>query len=78
MVDRSMKYLIRVLEDVLVKVGNLYIPTDFIIMYIKEDPHVPIIVGIPLLCTVGIIIDVKRGINMLEKTIGFKMRKRME
>lgn len=49
------------LEDVPVKVGNLYIKTNFIIMDIEEDSEVPIIVGKPFLCTIGAIIDVKRG-----------------
>ncbi|XP_050889214.1 uncharacterized protein LOC127094419 [Lathyrus oleraceus] len=57
--DRSMKYPIRVLEDVSIKVGNLYILIDFIIMDIKEDLQVPIIVGRSFLCTADIIIDVK-------------------
>lgn len=54
----------------LVKVGYLYIPTDFIIMDIKEYPQVPIIVGKPFLCTAGTIIDVKRG--MLSMEVGNK------
>lgn len=61
MTDRSVKFLIGVLEDAPVKVGHLYFPTDFIIMEIREDPHVPTIMDMKPLCTAGIIIDVKRG-----------------
>lgn len=36
MVDKLVKFLIMILEDVPVKTGHLYIPTKFIIMDIKE------------------------------------------
>ena len=35
--DRSVKYPIGILEDIPVKIEQLYIPTDFFIMNIKED-----------------------------------------
>ncbi|XP_058775072.1 uncharacterized protein LOC131649322 [Vicia villosa] len=35
--DRSVKYPIGILEDIPVKIGQLYIPIDFIVMDIKED-----------------------------------------
>lgn len=47
------------LADRSVKVGYLYIPTNFIIIDFQEDLQVPIIVGRPILCIVGTIIDVK-------------------
>ena len=37
LVDRSIKYPVGILENVLVRIGQFYIPTDFIIMDIKED-----------------------------------------
>lgn len=40
---------------------QLYIPTDFVIMKIKEDSNVPIILGWHFLATVGTIIYVKQG-----------------
>ncbi|XP_050914787.1 uncharacterized protein LOC127129692 [Lathyrus oleraceus] len=49
------------LENILVRIGQFYIPTDFIIMDIKEDSHIPIILGRPFLATDGAIIDVKKG-----------------
>lgn len=48
LVDRSVKYPIKVLEDVSIKVTLIYIPNNFIIMDIKEDPCVPIIIDMPL------------------------------
>lgn len=63
--DVSIKYPIRVLEDAYINVGNLYIPINFIIMDIKEDPQVPIIVRRHFLCIDDTIIDEKRGtLNM--------------
>lgn len=43
-------------------------PLFFTIRDIKEDHHVPIIVGMPFFCFADIIIDVKRG--MLSMKVG--------
>ncbi|XP_058735185.1 uncharacterized protein LOC131607180, partial [Vicia villosa] len=59
--DRSVKYPVGMLENIPVRVGQFYIPTDFIIMDIQEDSNIPIILGRPFLATAGAIIDVKRG-----------------
>ncbi|XP_050909569.1 uncharacterized protein LOC127123390 [Lathyrus oleraceus] len=59
--DRSVKYPIGILKDIIVRIDQLYIPTDFIVMDIKEDNKIPILLSRPLLSTVGVIIDVKRG-----------------
>jgi hypothetical protein len=59
--DRSVKYPVGILEDVPLRIGQLYIPTDFVVMDIKEDSHIPILLGRPFLATAGAIIDVKRG-----------------
>ncbi|XP_050897109.1 uncharacterized protein LOC127103918 [Lathyrus oleraceus] len=59
--DRSVKFPVGMLENVSVRIGRFYIPTDFIIMDIKEDSNIPIILGRPFLATVGAIIDVKKG-----------------
>ena len=59
--DRSVKYPIGILEDIPVKIGQLYIPTDFVVMDIKEDEEIPILLGRPFLSTAGAIIDVKKG-----------------
>ncbi|XP_050888984.1 uncharacterized protein LOC127094165 [Lathyrus oleraceus] len=49
------------LENVLVRIDQFYIPAEFIIMDIKEDFNIPIILGRPFLATTGAIIDVKKG-----------------
>ena len=59
--DRSVKYPIGILEDVPVRIGQLFIPTDFVVMDIKEDNDIPILLGRPFLSTAGAIIDVKKG-----------------
>ncbi|XP_050888721.1 uncharacterized protein LOC127093866 [Lathyrus oleraceus] len=61
LVDRSVKYPIGILEDIPVRIGQLYIPTDFVVMDIKEDDEIPILLGRPFLSIAGAIIDVKRG-----------------
>ncbi|XP_042408842.1 uncharacterized protein LOC121998141 [Zingiber officinale] len=53
-------------EDVPVEVGGCVIPTDFIIMDMKEDLKIPIILGRPFLATAGALIDVKNHKLSLE------------
>ncbi|XP_058759887.1 uncharacterized protein LOC131633190 [Vicia villosa] len=59
--DRSVKYPVGVLENLPVRIRQFYIPTDFIIMDIKEDVNTHIILGRPFPATAGAIIDVKKG-----------------
>ncbi|XP_050896840.1 uncharacterized protein LOC127103636 [Lathyrus oleraceus] len=59
--DRSVKYPIGILEYIPVKIGQLYIPIDFVVIDIKEDDEIPILLGRPFLSTARAIIDVKRG-----------------
>ncbi|XP_050914884.1 uncharacterized protein LOC127129803 [Lathyrus oleraceus] len=58
--NHSVKYHIGMQENILVQVGQFFIPTDFIIMGIKEDYNIPIILGRPFLATVGSILDIKQ------------------
>ncbi|XP_050920337.1 uncharacterized protein LOC127137974 [Lathyrus oleraceus] len=59
--DGFVKFLVGMLENVPIRIGQFYIPTNFIIMNIKEDSNIPVILGRPFLATVGAIIYVKRG-----------------
>ncbi|XP_050888597.1 uncharacterized protein LOC127093732 [Lathyrus oleraceus] len=61
LVDRSVKFPIGMLENILVYIGQFYIPTDIVIMDIKKDYHIPIILGRPFLAIARAIIDVKKG-----------------
>ncbi|XP_010248183.1 PREDICTED: uncharacterized protein LOC104591089, partial [Nelumbo nucifera] len=59
--DRSIKYPRGIVEDVLVKVGNFIIPTDFIVLDMEEDRSMPLILGRPFLATGNALIDVQKG-----------------
>ena len=61
LIDCSMKFLLGMLENVPVHIGKFYIPTDFIIIDIKEDSNILIILGRLFLATARAIIDVKMG-----------------
>ncbi|KAL5567270.1 hypothetical protein UlMin_030434 [Ulmus minor] len=61
MADRSIKHPRGIVEDVLVKVGKLIFPVDFIVLDMEEDKDIPIILGRPFLATGGAIIDVRGG-----------------
>ncbi|XP_013680128.1 uncharacterized protein LOC106384763 [Brassica napus] len=59
--DRSVKSPVGTLEDLHVRVGNIFVPTDFVVLEVKEEPRDPLILGRPFLCTAGAIIDVRQG-----------------
>lgn len=59
--NRSMKFPIGILMDVPVKIGKIFIPTDFVVIDMMEDEEILILLGRPFLSTAGAIIDVKRG-----------------
>ena len=48
---RSVKYQTGIIEDIPVKVGEIYIPVDFVVMEMEEDKQVPILLGRPFLAT---------------------------
>ncbi|XP_010546472.1 PREDICTED: uncharacterized protein LOC104818551 [Tarenaya hassleriana] len=59
--DRSVKYPAGILEDVPLKVGNFYVPVDFMVLDMDEDSRVPIILGRPFLNTADAVIHVRAG-----------------
>ena len=61
MADKSIKYILGVLENVPTKVGKFIIPADFVVMDMEEDPKIPILLGRSFLVTVGVVIDMKNG-----------------
>ncbi|XP_074336731.1 uncharacterized protein LOC141673902 [Apium graveolens] len=72
LVNRSMKYPLGVLEDVLVKVDRFFILCDFVMLEMNEDADIPIILGRSFLATAGTNIDVKAGkliLNVGEKRL---------
>ena len=50
-----------ILEDVPIKVGDLYIPVDFVIPEMEEDTQALVIFGRPFLATAGCRVNVKNG-----------------
>ncbi|GJT53221.1 reverse transcriptase domain-containing protein [Tanacetum coccineum] len=56
--DRSITYPKGLAEDVFVKVGKIYFPTDFVVVDFKADPRVPLILGRSFLRTSRALIDV--------------------
>ncbi|XP_060177853.1 uncharacterized protein LOC132607792 [Lycium barbarum] len=50
-----------IIEDVLVQVGSLIIPADFVILDFEPDPEVPFILRRPFLATGRALIDVAAG-----------------
>nr|GEX40957.1 hypothetical protein [Tanacetum cinerariifolium] len=58
LVDRTISKPTGVAENVFVKVGKLYFPTDIVVLDFIADPRVPLILGRPFLSTAHAIIDV--------------------
>ena len=59
MADRSVKFHVGIIENVLVKVDTLVFPVDFLILDMEEDKEVPIILGRPFLATGKALVDVQ-------------------
>ncbi|CAM8957762.1 unnamed protein product [Rhodiola kirilowii] len=59
--DHSCRLPRGILKDVPVKVKNIYIPADFIVLDISKDIDIPIILGRPFLYTTKAVIDMDRG-----------------
>ena len=57
--DRSVRYPLCILEDAPSKVGDLYVPIDFVILEMEEEALTTVILGRPSLATIGRHIDVK-------------------
>ncbi|GJY03747.1 DNA-directed DNA polymerase [Tanacetum coccineum] len=79
--DRSIKYPIRVCENLLVKVNKFIFPVDFIILEMDEDELVSIILGRPFLATARAVIDVHEGklsLRVGSETITFNIGKSLK
>ena len=59
--DKSVKYPMGILENLLVRVESFMFPVDFVVLDIREDEHVPLILGRPFLRTARALIDVSDG-----------------
>nr|XP_016479940.1 PREDICTED: uncharacterized protein LOC107801168 [Nicotiana tabacum] len=61
MADRSIKRLVGIVDDVLVKVGKFLLPTIFVILDCVVDNEISIILGRPFLATKRAIMDSERN-----------------
>ncbi|XP_057723780.1 uncharacterized protein LOC130939708 [Arachis stenosperma] len=61
MADRSIKTPNRIVENLLVKVGEFIFPADFVMLDTEEEGNYSIILGRPFLATARAIIDVEKG-----------------
>ncbi|CAM8990507.1 unnamed protein product [Rhodiola kirilowii] len=59
--DRSCRLPKGILKDVPVKLKNIYILADFIVLEISEDIDIPIILGRPFLYMAKVVIDMDKG-----------------
>nr|GEY06407.1 reverse transcriptase domain-containing protein [Tanacetum cinerariifolium] len=59
--DRTISKPTGVAENVFVKVGKFYFPTDFVVLDFIADPRAPLILGRPFLSTAYALIDVYEG-----------------
>ncbi|GJZ01657.1 reverse transcriptase domain-containing protein [Tanacetum coccineum] len=75
--NRSVAYPKRVAEDVFVKVGKFYFPSDFVVVDYDVDPRVPLILGRPFFRTERALIDVhgeELTLRVNYEAITFKVR----
>ena len=61
LVDRSLTYPWRIIEDILMKVDKFIFLVDFVVLDMLEDREISLILGRPFLATSGALIDVKKG-----------------
>ncbi|CAL2247848.1 unnamed protein product [Prunus armeniaca] len=59
--DYSVAYPKGIIEDLIIKVDNLYLPADFVVLDMDEDMQTPIILGHPFMATARTLIDVEAG-----------------
>ena len=79
--DRSIVHPAGIVEDIPIKVGDIYIPADFVVMDMEEDYQVPLLLGRPFLATAGTMIDVKHGklaFNVGKEKVEFEIGKIMK
>jgi len=79
--DRSTIQLVGFVQDIPVKIEGIYIPTDFMVVDIEEDPDVPMILGRPFLATTGAIIHVKNDrivFQVSDEMVGFELENIMK
>jgi hypothetical protein len=77
--DQSIWHLVRIVEDIPVRIRNSFVPMDFVILEMDVCRLIPVILGRPFLSTTEATIDVatriiKLNISRKEETSTFKPR----
>ncbi|XP_071687278.1 uncharacterized protein [Rutidosis leptorrhynchoides] len=57
LINQSISKPIGIAENLVVKIGELEFPADFVVVDMPEDKVVPIVLGIPFLATMGALTD---------------------
>ena len=57
--DQSVLYPVGIVENILVKIRNFFVPIDFVVLDMQEDMKTPLILGRPFLSTTNTHIDVR-------------------
>ena len=81
MADRSIKYPLGVLDDVVIKIDKFSFSADFIVLDMEEDRNVPLILGRPFLAIGRTLIDVEKGeliFRVQDEQVTFKIFKAMQ
>jgi hypothetical protein len=65
--NQSLCYAQRILEDICVRVGSLYVSTDFVVVETGGDKKSPIILGRPFMNTAGAIIYASTKVAFQQK-----------
>jgi hypothetical protein len=63
--DQSIRRLVGIVEDILVRIRNAFIHLDFVVLKLDVCCHILLILGRPFLSTAGATIDVTAGIIKL-------------
>lgn len=59
--EKSVCLLVGNIVDLLVIIGNYFIPTNFLVLELDAEPNDHLILGCPFIAITGAIIDVKKG-----------------
>ncbi|CAN6554974.1 unnamed protein product [Malus baccata var. baccata] len=74
--DRSVAYPRGIIEDLIIKMDNLYLPADFVVLDMDEDMQTPIILGRPFMATARTLINVEAGtltLRVQEQSVVFNL-----
>ena len=61
MTDKGIVYLEGLLDNVLMNVGNLMFPVDFVVLDMEENEKVPIILGCSFLAIARALVNMEKG-----------------